>query len=407
MEYNVTIKGDCDGGWELARMSVEREARILIVDDQRDIARVLRTALELSNRGYFVIDVPSGEEAILELGRVEFDVLVTDYRLPGMSGPELLRRVRKVRPGIKALLITGLSLSEVNSEVKDLDIFRIFEKPIDTAAFTEAVDVAIYGEQPVEAAGDGAYIPVGPAPEFDEAGIRLELSRLNIDLGARGVAFVDQAGNVLIKEGGVEDLPRFGELAMLLANNFATAAEISTHLGDRPSTAVLYFDGNWYDVYALSVGAYFFMTIVYPGGSQKQMGPVLRYGKPAVANIIAIIDEAAAGIQPAEEVEEAHWKPEGRRAERARESREEARQAETEEEISEPFAIQMEADQGEAVDIDLGDLESALEGDLGDLDSFWEEAGAQVTKVSEEALSLDEAVELGLIPKNPNLEEEQ
>jgi CheY-like chemotaxis protein len=360
-------------------MSLEREARILIVDDQREIARVLRTALELSNRGYFVIDVPSGEEALLELGRVEFDVLVTDYRLPGMSGPELLRRVRKVRPAIKALLITGLSLSEVNSEIKDLDIFRIFEKPIDTSAFTEAVNVAIYGEQPVETAGEGAYISAGPAPEFDEAGIRSELSRLNIDLGARGVAFVNQAGNVLIKEGGVDDVPRFGELAMLLANNFTTTAEISTYLGDQPSTAVLYFDGNWYDVYALSVGVHFFMTILYPGGSQKQMGPVLRYGKPAVANMIAIIGAAAAGIQPGEEVEEAARKPEGRRAEKVRESRKEVRLVEPEEEIGEPFAIQMEVAEVEAVDIDLGDLESALGEDLGDLDSFWEEAGATVT----------------------------
>ena len=64
--------------------------RILIVDDQRDITRMLRLAVEALGRGYSVADVPSAEEALLEVRRAAVDLLITDLRLPGISGLELI-----------------------------------------------------------------------------------------------------------------------------------------------------------------------------------------------------------------------------------------------------------------------------------------------------------------------------
>src|SRR5438045_3133731 len=112
-------------------MSSQHEARILIVDDRREQARVLRTSLELLNHGYLITDVPSGEEAILELTRFNFDLLITDYRLPGMTGVQLIKRAARMNPGIKTIVTTSQLLPAVERDLAGLDVLGIFEKPLD------------------------------------------------------------------------------------------------------------------------------------------------------------------------------------------------------------------------------------------------------------------------------------
>jgi CheY-like chemotaxis protein len=369
-------------------MSLDREARILVVDDQREVARVLRTALELSNRGYYVVDVPSGEEALLELER-GFDVVVTDYRLPGMNGSELLKRIARMRPEMKAILITGYPLDEVKQELKGVEVYKIFEKPIDTGAFVESVTVAVHGKAAVEEQVVPTVL-VDAIPEFDEAAVARGLEKLHGELGARGIAFISRNGKVLLREGAVNDLPRFDELAVLLANNYATMSGISTHIGDKTAAAVHYYESNWYDVYTLSVGTRFFVAIVFPGGSQKQMGPVLRYGKPVILKLQELIVETPLEEEP----------PVSEEASKAAEVVAEPVETEALEDL-----VLMESDEAVAeLDLDLDSLESDLEKDLGNLDAFWEEAGSIETKVSDDALSLDEAVELGLIPEDTEID---
>ena len=66
---------------------------ILLVDDQRDIVRLLHSALQTLGHELDIIDAPSGEEALLEASRRKIDLLVADYRLPGISGVELMRKI--------------------------------------------------------------------------------------------------------------------------------------------------------------------------------------------------------------------------------------------------------------------------------------------------------------------------
>ncbi len=75
--------------------------RILIVEDQRDVRRLLRAGLETLELDLEIIDVPSGEEALLLSTRQPFDVLVADVRLPGISGLELKKRAQIQQSGPK------------------------------------------------------------------------------------------------------------------------------------------------------------------------------------------------------------------------------------------------------------------------------------------------------------------
>lgn len=114
--------------------------RILIVDDQRDISRLLRSALETIEQGLDVSEAPSGEEALLEAGRVPIDLLVVDYRLPGMSGVELIEKMRARYPEMKFIVISGMTESKAQEEIEKSGAYAFFVKPIPMSDFLGAVE---------------------------------------------------------------------------------------------------------------------------------------------------------------------------------------------------------------------------------------------------------------------------
>ncbi|HEU4958476.1 MAG TPA: response regulator, partial [Sphingomicrobium sp.] len=86
--------------------SQPRKANILLVDDE-DLVR-LATAEMLRDMGHSVTEASSGTAALdqLSVGR-EFDLLITDYLMPGIRGSELVQEARERHPSLRALLLTG------------------------------------------------------------------------------------------------------------------------------------------------------------------------------------------------------------------------------------------------------------------------------------------------------------
>ena len=114
--------------------------RILIVDDQRDIRRMLRAGLDTLGVKFLVVDVPSGEEAMLVITRQHFDLLITDVRLPGISGLELILQAKARNPGLKLILITGVPDTTIRQRVIEAGADAFFFKPLDMADFLDAVE---------------------------------------------------------------------------------------------------------------------------------------------------------------------------------------------------------------------------------------------------------------------------
>jgi DNA-binding NtrC family response regulator len=84
---------------------MQGKGRLLVVDDEPTICDALRAAL--SAEGYAVQAVESAIQAIAELERGEFDLVLADLSLPRVSGLELLDRVKKSWPGVEVIVITG------------------------------------------------------------------------------------------------------------------------------------------------------------------------------------------------------------------------------------------------------------------------------------------------------------
>jgi two-component system, NtrC family, response regulator AtoC len=102
---------------------------VLIVDDERTLSRAIKAFL--SEAGYEAEIAGDAESALELLPRLRPDVVFADVRLPGMSGVDLLRRVREFDPAIPVIMMTAYGTIEGAVEAVKLGAFDYMKKPVD------------------------------------------------------------------------------------------------------------------------------------------------------------------------------------------------------------------------------------------------------------------------------------
>ncbi|MBI5443191.1 MAG: sigma-54-dependent Fis family transcriptional regulator [Deltaproteobacteria bacterium] len=102
-------------------------AKILVVDDDESLRRILE--YNLAQEGYAVATVGSGEEALASLERTTFDLVLTDIKMPGMDGIDLLKKVKEHSPGTQVVIITAFGTIEMAVEAMKAGAFEYVTKP--------------------------------------------------------------------------------------------------------------------------------------------------------------------------------------------------------------------------------------------------------------------------------------
>lgn len=114
---------------------------VLIVDDEPLNRELLRRVLY---RDYRILEAPDAEAALDELGREPVHVLLCDQVMPGLSGTELAREVRRLYPQTIAVLLTGYEdAPEVGVACRDGIIAEVVAKPWAAPELKEAIERAI------------------------------------------------------------------------------------------------------------------------------------------------------------------------------------------------------------------------------------------------------------------------
>lgn len=129
----------------LAPATESARTSILVVDDDLAVLKVTRRRLE--RQGHRVVACVSGQEALERLAQETFDAMVSDIRMPGMTGMELLRKVREQDLDLPVVLVTGDPALDSATAAVAYGAFQYLTKPVPSGQLEASVDrAAVLGQ---------------------------------------------------------------------------------------------------------------------------------------------------------------------------------------------------------------------------------------------------------------------
>ncbi len=220
---------------------------VLLVDDQKDIVRLLHSTLQTLGHQLDIVDAPSGEEALLEASRRNIDLLVADYLLPGISGVELMRKVKARNADLKVIFISGMTERKARDEMLSAGAMAIFDKPIPLADFLDAVERSLGLVRTI--------FPLESGREAEEH--RQTLSELLVGfrqkIQADAVFLISDRGRVLARAGSLYDSSMEVSLLSALMGIYSAGLKVSRFIRQEQLENYHVFRGGDHDLILIPV----------------------------------------------------------------------------------------------------------------------------------------------------------
>lgn len=343
---------------------------VLLVDDQRDIVRLLHSSLQTLGHELDIIDAPSGEEALLEASLRRIDLLVADYLLPGISGVELMHKIRARNPSLKVIFITGMTQRRARTEMLNAGAVAMFDKPIPLADFLDAVERSL-----------GLVRTIFPPESSREADQhRQTLSELlggfRQKIYADAVFLISDRGRVLARAGDLYDSSMEVSLLSALMAIFSAGLKVSRFMHQENLDNYHVFRSEDHDLILIPVDASH--ALMLAGKDVATADRILQ----TVKELLAVRDEVetvlrSLGVAPV------------------------PLEAESAIAIPEPEPLTPASPEPEP-EVDLDALFAAADKNpqVKDVDAFWNDAVEKSSNVrtNPDVISFEEASKLGLTP---------
>ncbi len=128
MDYTTLFTGLTNDTPQTTPPAKAEAYRILLVDDEPGVLNALRRVFR--QESYEITTSPTALDACEKVSNTHFHLMITDYMMPGMSGAELLREAKKIRPEMIRIMLTGhADTSAVMGAVKDGAVYKFILKP--------------------------------------------------------------------------------------------------------------------------------------------------------------------------------------------------------------------------------------------------------------------------------------
>lgn len=382
---------------------------VIIVDDALDLGRVLQTLMLTVSSELSISVVPSAEEAVLEASRHPVELLVSDIRLPGISGLELVKKIRLRHPEIKVIFITGLSDGPVVQQAQKMGAQGFFFKPLDFTDFLASVRQCLGLAPAVPFMGTTApLVPSSPlqpparlAPKAAAAPVEIKpapaaaapvratpveaprpilseiISSLRQNLGAQAVFVLDDSGHVVAQAGDISKIDLEAEWAPALFSAMSAADKVSQLVKGQHLGHVQGFSGAEVDLVMTGVGPLALLAVMKKGKASLRLALAFEEFISLQPQLQEILHEMGLSIKPG-----AMAVPAAAVAE------------------PQPAAPPAEPEPG------LDKLEKAIkkagkELKPEEVDKFWESVPdtGKATPTNPDVISYDQAARLGLAPK--------
>jgi len=280
---------------------------VLVVDDAPQICKALSDVLTASS--YSVRTAPSAERALQIMDATEFDLIITDLKMSGMSGMEFVERIKQRAPGLPVVILSGFGdMDDVISAMR-AGVADYLKKPFSIDEVLEVVKREVKKSQAraasvippsAPAAAQPGQPPATPAARVyifapaDLDKIEVALSKLRAQTAAESALLIEAAGYVIAAKGMIADKD-VQALSSLVVGGRSMSNQLATLLGEGDGFAMNYLEGQRMSVYTTGLSQGLFLVLVVPKGTKQ--GVVWLYAKEAATEIDAIVQRAAQEVQ--------------------------------------------------------------------------------------------------------------
>lgn len=249
------------------------KTRILIVDDQPDVRMALQMSVKKMNAQYAVSVASDGFEALDLLREEPFDLVITDYMMPGMDGLELIESIRALSPNTQLIATSALQSKTLGKLLDEARVSYFLPKPFSRDDVHQLVQEALAETARIERAAAPA-----PAPSRTPADSKVSacLNELRHNTGAHSCLVVESLGYIIAAEGGDEKMP-LDSLASLIAANAEATTEVSRLMGNPEPFQSSIHEGKRFNVASYILEAGQIVVVVF--GKQVKIGMVQHYAR--------------------------------------------------------------------------------------------------------------------------------
>lgn len=256
--------------------------KILIIEDEENLADALAMGLRFHSQEKFqVIIAHSGAEAahLLAQQTEPFNIVISDLRLPDISGLALLARVRQMSSRTRTILITAFNSAQIASQAAPYTDAYL-PKPFRLQDLLSLVQDVVR-----EITDDENSTAILVEDEYPH--IAACLHRLRQDITAPYAMLIDNNGHVMVDSGEPGQINK-AILNALLCNSMAAASEVATAFNEPKSFDLHYYDGENSEIYCRKINESLFLALIVDlHRTQARMGTVWHSLKQAVQNIRA------------------------------------------------------------------------------------------------------------------------
>jgi len=204
----------------------KRRKRVLVVDDEEDLTWSISKHLSKDKEKYELICVNSGKKALEVLFQLPVDLVISDIRMPEISGLELLSEIKDSYPNTKVIIMTAYGSSEIQEEANERGCLKYIEKPFEINELRQLINSAIHEKKGFE--GKISEFRLTDLIQMNCLG-RMTTTLYIENQGIKGAIYFDEGNIVHAEIDDMEGENAFYEIVSWEGGNFSVERDKTTN----------------------------------------------------------------------------------------------------------------------------------------------------------------------------------
>lgn len=256
----------------------DEQKRILIVDDDIALGEVLQQALAYSDHDVRL--ARNADEALAQISRRQFDLLITDVKMEGLSGLQLLEALRQVAPNTQTVVMTAFGSGGIKDRARTLGVFAYLTKPFTIQEFRSVVDKALKAE----VISQPEMLRPSQAQSANDT-----LAELRANTGVHAAFFIEEGtANVLGVASDAKDLDLTPLAKILVDITHRMTAEVARVFGGGSGFRRSQYVGEAFNLSTYRLAGEGLLIVVY--GHNVKEGIISFYARQTLEKLAQILE---------------------------------------------------------------------------------------------------------------------